>query len=156
VDFSLESIAPLIGRSANDVLLLEFFGEELGRIERDEYYGALQYKKNGVDVVFQEACLVDGAREDRELILIAFHLHAEGHEEFSQYRFSLPFDVNFGANWGDLISGFDVVNSGGGIYSKALGGWIGRWFVVRSDNFDVHLQFDSKDCLVMVTLMLAN
>lgn len=53
--FDLAAIAALLRRSKNDPLVRNFFGQAMLRIERDEYYGSLEFKAEGVEVVFQEA-----------------------------------------------------------------------------------------------------
>ena len=75
-------ILELLRRSENDPKVRNFFGQAISRIERDERHGSLEFKSEGVDVVFKETWVrsSDAVVDPRELYLAAFHLHREGHE----------------------------------------------------------------------------
>lgn len=87
-EFDFEKLVSLLGRSVNDPEVKTFFGGEIANIKRDEYYGSLEFKPDGVEVVFQEAPWVVPAEaigNPHDLYLVAFHLHDEDHEGFQKY-----------------------------------------------------------------------
>jgi hypothetical protein len=71
--FSFEQLVSLLGRSENDPAVRNFFGHEISNIDRDEYYGSLEFKPEGVDVVFLEAPWVVPSEEitDPKVLYIA-------------------------------------------------------------------------------------
>jgi hypothetical protein len=86
--FDIAEIVKLLRRSENDQEVRNFFGQAMSSIERDEYYGFLIFKPEGVDAVFNEAPWVVPAAEitdPKVLHVSAFHLHREGHEGYSGY-----------------------------------------------------------------------
>lgn len=81
--FEFDKLVKLLRRSENDPELRSFFGRAISNIKRKEYYGFLESKRDGVDAVFNEAPWVLPPVEitdPKELYLIAFHFHREGHE----------------------------------------------------------------------------
>jgi hypothetical protein len=75
--FGFEQLVCLLGRSENDPIVRSFFGNEITAIDRDEYYGSLEFKPEGVGVVFKEAPWVVPSEEiadPKELYVAAFHL----------------------------------------------------------------------------------
>ena len=70
----------------------------MASLRRDEYYAWLEFKPEGVDVVFNEAPSVlplKQVSDSKELYLIAFHLHREGHEGYAGYPEQLPNSIAF-------------------------------------------------------------
>jgi hypothetical protein len=104
--FSFEQLVSLLGRSENDPAVRNFFGHEISNIDRDEYYGSLEFKPEGVDVVFLEAPWVVPSEEitdPKVLYIAAFHLHREGHEGFAGYSGQLPNHVALGDSEIELL-----------------------------------------------------
>jgi hypothetical protein len=50
-----ETIEKLLGRSQHEHEVRKFFGSAIFTITREEFYGSLEFKAEGIDVVFQEA-----------------------------------------------------------------------------------------------------
>src|SRR5579864_8490706 len=97
--FDFEKLINLLWRSENDPETRNFFGQQMSSIERDEYYGSLEFKPEGVDVVFKEAPWVvpsEKITDPKELHVAAFHLHREGHEGYAGYSSQLPNGVALG------------------------------------------------------------
>lgn len=153
--FTLQNIMSLIGKSIQDRDVVDFFDGELDQIERDEYYGSLEYYPEGVDIVFQEAWHVIPGRSDGELILQSAHLHAEGHEKFSEYTGKLPKNIEFGDEYEVVLSKVRTIKKmGGNLFSSLVGEMIGKWITFEFDKIDVHCQFDLNGALIMVTIMM--
>src|SRR5436853_7796976 len=94
--FEFAEFEKILRRSERDPAIKSFFGQELANIERDEYYGWLEFKSEGVDVVFNEAPWVLPSEEitdPKELYLAAVHMHREGHEGYAEYSGKLPNEV---------------------------------------------------------------
>jgi hypothetical protein len=53
--FEFDKLVTLLGRSESDAEVRDFFEREMSNIERNEYYGFLEFKPDGVAVVFNEA-----------------------------------------------------------------------------------------------------
>ncbi len=154
--FDLAAIAELLRRSENDPLVRNFFGQAMSRIERDEYYGSLEFKPEGVDVVFHEAPWVVPSEEmtdPKELYVAGFHLHREGHEGYAGYSGQLPNGVALGDAEDEVLRkmGPSVHSRGGGM-SKLLKGPIPYWFRYAFGNGFLHFQLDASGRIEMVTL----
>ena len=97
--FEFTRLLDLLCRSENDPQVRHFCGRAISRIEHDEYYGALEFKSDGVDVVFKEAQWMKPLEQiasAEELYVAAFHLHRAGHEDFCGYTGQLPNGLAFG------------------------------------------------------------
>jgi len=109
--FQFQKLINLLRRSENDPEVRKFFGRQMALIERDEYYGSLEFRPEGVDAVFQEAPWVvpsEKITDPKELYLAAFHFHRTGHEGYRGYSGELPNGVALTiwnlmcfARWGD-------------------------------------------------------
>ncbi len=98
--FKFESLLSLLGRSESDPAVIAFFGNPIYDIvNRDEYYGSLEFKPEGVGVVFEEAPWVLPSEEitdPKALFIAAFHLYRGGQEGFARYQGQLPDGVELG------------------------------------------------------------
>ena len=155
--FEFATIVALLRRSENDTQVRTFFGQAMSRIEHDEYYGSLEFKSEGVDVVFKEAPRVVRPREvgnPKELYVAAFHLHREGHEGYAGYSGQLPNGVALDDPEGDLLRkmGSSPYSSGGGGMSKLLKRPIPYWFRYALRDGFLHFQLDAIGRIEMVTL----
>lgn len=154
--FEIAKIARLLRRSENDPEVRRFFGPAMLGIERDEYYGALEFKPEGVDVVFKEAPWVLSPAEitdPKVLHVSAFHMHREGHEGYAGYSGQLPNGVVLGDTEAELIRkmGQPTVTGGGGM-SRALKRPIPRWLRYPFGDADLHFQLDANGRIEMATL----
>src|SRR5262249_16229496 len=132
------------------------FGQEVSNINRDEYYGSLEFKPEGVDVVFQEAPWVlppEKITDPKELYLAAFHFHREGHEGFSGYSGRLPHDICLGDSEADVLRKMGEPSKiGGGGLIPVLKRPAPRWFWYPLGSAILHLQFDQDGRVDMATL----
>lgn len=156
--FEFEKLVSRLGRSQNDPEVRSFFGQAISHIKRDEYYGTLEFKSEGVDVVFQEAPWVVPSHEiadPKELHLAAFHLHSDGHEGYEGYSGQLPNGLAFGDFESEVIRKMgQPLKIGGGGKSHLLKGLVPRWFWYPLGEAILHVQFDPKGAVEMVTPMV--
>jgi hypothetical protein len=124
--------------------------------KRNEYYGSLEFKSDGVDVVFKEAPWVlppEEVVDPKELYLAAFHLHREGHEGYSGYSGQLPNGVALDDPEDEVLRKIGLPHSsGGGGMSKLLKRPIPRWFRYALGDSFLHFQLDATGRVDMVTL----
>lgn len=146
----------ILGRSVNDPETQAMFGDQLSNIERDSYYGALEFKLAGLDVVLKEAGWVfenEHKDDPEELIIVAFHLHRLGHEGYSQYCGALPFDLRFNDDSISVRARLgEPAERGGGKISLVMKTPIPSWHRYDLSCAWLHLQFDSEDRLELLTL----
>lgn len=162
--FNFEKLVNLLGRSINDPELRNFFGGEIANIKRDEYYGSLEFKPDGVGVVFQEAPWVvpsEAILDPQELYLAAFHLHGEGHEGFQKYSGQMPNAIALGSSEAEVLQKMgEPIKIGGGGVSRVSGGMVPRWFWYRLGQGPrapiLHIQFDANGRVQMVTPRVPN
>jgi hypothetical protein len=156
-NFEFSRIKQLLRKSEHDEGVKSFFGETaMSNVARDEYYGSLQFKPDGVDVVFKEAPWVLPASEviDPKILYVSsFHLHGPGHEGFAGYSGLLPNGIVFGDSEIGIIDKMgSPKQTGGGKMSVLLGKLIPRWFLYSFENAELHFQLDPDGRLEMVTL----
>lgn len=153
--FEFEKLVSLLGRSENDPQVRAFFGKQMFNIERDEYYGSLEFKHEGVDVVFQEAPWVvrsEKIADPKELYIAAFHLHRDGHEGFAGYSNPLPNGLALGDSETEALHKMgQPIRTGGGGASGVTKGSVPRWFWFPLGNAILHIQLDVNDRVEMVT-----
>jgi hypothetical protein len=156
--FSFEQLVSLLGRSENDSVVKNFFGHEISKIDRDEYYGTLEFKPEGVDVVFKEAPWVlplEKIIDPKELYLSSFHLYREGYDGFAGYSGQLPNGAVLGDSEADLLGkmGEPIRIGGGGDGSNSiLKRPIPRWFWFSVGEAILHFQLDQNGRIDMATL----
>jgi hypothetical protein len=123
--FEFAAIVKLLRRSENDPDVRNFFGQAMSRIERDEYSGYLEFKPEGVDVIFEEAPWVvptEAIADPKQLYVAAFHLHRSGHEGYTGYSGQLPNGLALGDSEGEVLRKMGrPLETGGGGVSKLLG-----------------------------------
>jgi hypothetical protein len=153
--FEFKKIVNLLGRSENDSEVKSFFGRQMYDIERDEFYGSLEFKPEGVDVVFQEAPWVVPTEEitdPKELYLAAFHLHRDGHEGYAGYSNRLPNGLALSDSEVEVLRKMgQPVKTGGGGMSRVLKGTVPRWFLFPLGDAILHIQFDANGRVELVT-----
>jgi hypothetical protein len=155
-NFDFVQLVKLLRRSSNDLQVRNFFGQAISNIERDEYYGSLEFKTEGVEVVFREAPWVLPPAEitdPRELYLSGFHFHREGHDGYAGYSGQLP----NGVAWDDVEAeivrkmGPPSASSGGGM-RPVLKRPMPRWLRYSLGDANLQFRFDAEDRLEMLTL----
>ena len=154
--FEFAEIVKLLHRSENDREVRNFFGQAMSSIERDEYYGSLEFKPEGVEAVFREAPWVVPATEitdPKVLHVSAFHLHRKGHEGYSGYSGQLPNRVVLGDTEAEIVRkmGQPAVTGGGGM-SAVLKRSIPRWLRYTLGDANLQFQLDSNGRVEMATL----
>jgi hypothetical protein len=153
--FEFYKLVNLLGRSENDPEVKTYFGQQMSDIERDEFYGSLEFKPEGVDVVFQEAPWVvpsENITDPKELYVAAFHLHRDGHEGYAGYSNRLPNGLALGDSETDVLRKMgQPVKIGGGGMSRVTKGPVPRWFWFVLGDAILHIQFDANGCAEMVT-----
>lgn len=153
--FEFNKLVALLGRSENDPEVRDFFGKYMSDIERDEFYGTLEFKPEGVDVVFQEAPWVVSSEKvanPKELFLAAFHLHGEGHEGYRGYSGQLPNGLAIGNSEAEVLRKMgQPLTVGGGTMSRVLKKPVPRWFWYPLGGAILHVQFDPKGRVEVVT-----
>ena len=128
----------------------------MSTIYRDEYYGSLEFKSEGVGVVFQEAPWVvpsEKITDPKELYVAAFHLCREGHEGFTGYSGQLPNGVALGDSEAELLRKMGApLKRGGGGMSLILKQPIPHWFRFALGDAILHFQLDPRGRVDMATL----
>ena len=154
--FEFNKLLKLLARSENDPEVRNFFGEKMSNIQRDEYYGSLEFKPQGVDVVFQEAPWVlssEKVTDPKELYLAAFHLHRDGHEGYAGYSNNLPNGLVLGESEADVLRKMGKpIKIGGGCTSRLFKGPVPRWFWFSLGDAIFHIQFDHNGRVDMAAL----
>ncbi len=154
--FEFDKLVYLLGRSEHDPEVRNFLGESMSNIERDEYYGSLEFKPEGVDVVFNEAPWVVSSEQiidPKELYLCAFHLHSDGHEGYAAYAGQLPNGVDLGDSEAELLRKMGQPSTaGGGIMSSVTIDPIPRWLRYSFRGVFLHFQLDREGRIEMATL----
>jgi hypothetical protein len=155
--FTFSRMLELLRKPVTDGELVNFFGRAaMARITRDEYYGSLEFKSEGIEVVFKKAPWVVRATEitDSELLYAsAFHLHRRGHDGYAEYRGELPNSVAFNDAEVSLIRklGMPALTGGGGT-SKVLKRPIRRWLRYLMDGACLQFELDASDKMQLATL----
>lgn len=154
-EFRFSTLADLLLRSIRDPMVQDVLGP-LGTLRRSAYYGYLESRSDGFDVIFKEAVWVlqSGEFSDpKELYLSAFHFHRAGHDGHAGYPGDLPSGTAFGEAEAEIIRKLGTPpNRGGGVMSKVLKRILPIWIQYPYDNALLNFQFDEKDSLEMVTL----
>jgi hypothetical protein len=154
--FEFAELVKLLRHPENDPEVRNFFGQTLSSIERDEYYGSLEFKTEGVEAVFREAPWVVPPTEitdPKMLHLAAFHLHRDGHDGYSGYSGQLPSKTAFGDTEAELIRnmGEPIVIGGGGM-STVMKRPIPRWLRYTLGDANLQFQMDTHGRVEMATL----
>jgi hypothetical protein len=159
-DFEFTSLAELLGLPLSNERIVAVLGPRAFKIQRDAYYGFIQLRTEGVDVVFQEAPWVlppEQIVDEKALHLAAFHFHREGHEGYSGYTGALPNGVVFDDPESELRRkmGEPLLTGGGGVSTVLPGAerLIPRWIKYAVGDNILHLQLDPDGQLEMATLM---
>jgi hypothetical protein len=154
--FELDKLVALLRRSENDLEVMDFFGRQMSNIERDDYYGFLQFKPDGVAVVFNEAEWVISPKEitdPKELYLVAFHLYREGHEGYAEYSGRLPNGVVMGDPEAVVLRKMGQPSQrGGGNMMPVLNRPVAHWLRYPFGEVTLRFQLDQNGRVEMATL----
>jgi hypothetical protein len=156
-DFSIPDLAELLGLPLSHERIVTFLGRDVFKVRRDAYYGFIERRSEGVDIVFQEAPWVlpaDQIVDEKALHLAAFHFHREGHEEYAGYAGPLPNGIAFDDSESELrhkLGGPFATGGGGFTTMPKLP--IPRWLKYPVGDKILHLQVDSEGRFEMATLM---
>jgi hypothetical protein len=156
--FEFSNLVHLLRRSEKDPEVRKFFGQRMAYIDRDEHYGTLQFKNEGLDVVFKEAPWVvssESITDPKELYLAAFHLYCKGCYGFAEYSGQLPKGIVCGDSEAEILRkmGQPIKVGGGGII-PVLKQSAPRWFWYLLGNAILHLQFDENGRVNMATIQV--
>jgi hypothetical protein len=155
-DFDFSNLAGLLRRSVNDSAVRAFLGPAISHLTRDEYYGSIDFKGDGVETVFKEAPWVVPKTEisdPKDLYLSAFHLHRAGHDGYGGYAGQLQNGVRLGDAEAEVVGKLgQPAAAGGGGMSSVLKTKIPRWLKYPVGDAILHLQFDADDKIEMATL----
>jgi len=154
--YELNKLATLLRRSENNPEVKNFFGRYLSNIERNEYYGFLEFKPDGVAVVFNEAPWVmppQEIKDPKELYLTAFHLYREGHEGYAEYSGQFPNDVRFGDSEAEVLRKMGQPRQrGGGNMMPVLHRPVAPWLRYPFGEATLRFQLDQNGRVEMATL----
>lgn len=154
--FKFEELVSLLRRSVTDPVVRDFFGDALAHIKREEYYGFLEFRNEGVAAVFNEASWVFRAAEitePKELYTVAFHLYSDGDEGYAQYTGHLPKGIAFGDSETELFRKMGPpLERGGGQISAMLKRPWPHWLRYASGDAFLRLQLDVNHRVEMVTI----
>ncbi len=150
-----ETIEKLLGRSQHEPEVRKFFGMVISTITREEFYGSLEFKAEGIDVVFQEAPWVIPRRKSvipKSYICLLSICTGMAMKDTTQYRGPLPYGLAFGDSEDDVLHKLgNPIRIGGGNVSHLLKRVVPRWFWYSLDPHILHVQFDTKGSVEMIT-----
>ncbi len=156
--FEFQQLPSLLRRRIDDGDVINLMSADASRLERDEYYGSLSFKNDGVELVLKEAPWVLPSAEitdSKALHVSAFHFHREGHEGYTEYKGAFPGVVVFNDSEADVRGKLgEPMNSGGGGFSKLLKKPIAHWLRYSIDGASLNFQFDADGKFEMATLFV--
>src|SRR5947207_15991385 len=94
--FEFEKMRSLLRKRADDPAIIDLIERAPALIERSAYLGVVEFKGDGVSVVFAEAPWVIAPNEITDpstLHVSAFHLYRQDQEAFCEYQGKLPGSV---------------------------------------------------------------
>ncbi len=156
--FTFNKLVTLLRRSENDPELRSFFGRYMSNIERNEYYGFLEFKPDGVAVVFNEAPWVISPKEvtdPKELYLLAFHLYREDYEGYAGYSGRLPNGVVMGDSEAVVLRKMGQPSQrGGGNMMPVLNRPVAQWLRYPFGEASLRFQLDQNGRVEMATMAI--
>jgi hypothetical protein len=155
-DLEFEQLLLLLGRDITDHAVDAFIGDSRTRIVRFEYYGYIEFKANGISLIFNERIAHNDSRE-KSLYLAAIHFYRNNLAGYKQYSGAFPLGIHFYDSEVEIIEKFgSSPKKGGGEFSSVLKKPIPIWLQYELDNYVFHFELDSKGLLEMVTMSLKN
>ena len=148
----------LLGLSIENDEVRACFGSAIASLTRDEYYGAVEFKNEGVEVVLKEAPWVLSPKEviNAEILHVAaFLLHGESHEGYHAFKGELPLAVAFGDTLEYIERTLGVPEkAGGGEFSKLFRSDVPQWIRYWQADHFIRFQFSSAHRLEMVSIFI--
>jgi hypothetical protein len=146
----------MLRRSINDPEVQEFLGSTIDKVARDEYYGSIEFKSDGVEIVFKEAPWVipiEKIDDKTELFISAFHFHRSGHDNYSGYLGKMQNGVALGDSDTTIELKLGLPAAvGGGSMSSVLKRMVPRWLQYPVGEAIVNFQLDSNNKSELATL----
>lgn len=153
-----QQLLGLLRRRVDDPRVVGLIGADTSIINRDEYYGSVEFQDQGVELVLKEAPWVmprDEFFDAKDLFVAGFHFHREGHDDYSEYLGHFPGGVVFGDEEEAVRHKMGEPSaSGGGGLSQVLKGRLPHWVQYKFDNFLLRFQLDADSKVEMVTLFV--
>ncbi len=154
-----QQLQSLLRRRVDAAEVVDLIGPDSSIIERDEYYGSVEFRDQGFDLVLKEAAWVlpsTAMTDPKELIVVGFHFHREGHEGYRAYTGRLPSGVALNDSQQEIRRKLgQPFDTGGGGVSSVLKRPLPRWIKYIIGQVVIHFQFDSDDKVEMITLFAA-
>ena len=158
MDLDFQTLRSLLRRRADNVRVVELIGTDPSAIERDEFYGSVEFPSDGVECVFKEAPWVLSPSEitdNKALYVSGFHFHRAGHEGYQQYMGQFPGGVAFNDSEKEIRRKLGKPSStGGGGMSSVLKKPIPRWLRYNTSQGIIRFQLDVDGTVQMVTLFV--
>jgi hypothetical protein len=158
--FEFQYLQTLLRSRADAADVVRLIGGDSSIIERNEYYGSVEFKQLGFDLVLQEAPWVlppSKFTDAKELYVAGFHFHREGHEGYHQYKGDFPGGIEFNDSEGDVRRKLgQPVKTGGGGLIPVLKKPVPRWLRYAMNGAMVHFQLDANGKVEMVALEVEN
>lgn len=155
----IRAIPEHLGLSLSDRKLSGWVGDEVRRLCIEEYSGSIDFKELGFELVFQQASSVPkqawrGSAVDQDMMLVAVHMHAKGHEGYEQFDGQLPMRLTWGMRMQEAIAVSEEPICAGAHSSKLLSREF-RWLRYERDAIRVQCEFGGADRLVMISMGLS-
>jgi hypothetical protein len=160
IDMTLgfQHLLGLLRRRVDDPRVEGLIGADRSIIDRDEYYGSVEFQDQGVELVLKEAPWVippDEFSDAKDLFVAGFHFHREGHDDYNEYRGHLPGGVLFGDTEEAVCHKLGEPSaSGGGGISQVLKSPMPRWVQYKIDDSLLRFQLDADSKVEMATLFV--
>src|SRR5262249_45336376 len=155
-----DQLRSLLRRRSDDARVMDLIGGDPAIIERNEYYGSVEFKDAGVDLVLQESPWVLPPSEftdPKQLYVAGFHFHRAGHEGYAQYQGGFPGGTAFDDSELDIRRKLgQPLKTGGGGTIPVLKKPVPRWLGYSLGDAMIHFQLDKSGKVEMVTLEVEN
>jgi hypothetical protein len=158
VTLDFQHLLQLLRRRADDPSVVGLIGPDPSKINRNEYYGSVEFQDQGVEVVLKEAPWVmppDDSLNPKDLFVAGFHFHRQGHDGYDEYQGQFPGGVAFSDN--EMVVRHKLGEpsaSGGGGISRVLKRPLAHWIQYKIDDSLLRFQLDADGKVDLVTLFV--
>lgn len=142
---SIEELIALVRSAASVTDVERRFGRDAVEFDGSDY-ASVELRECGVGLVLDR-----GAAESDELAVRAVHLFRDAEDGHRQFHGVLPCGVTFGATRLALIRDTQPSEMGGG--TSYRGRLLPLWVRYRLGTVVMHVEFDRRDVVRLVTLM---
>jgi hypothetical protein len=142
---SIEELIALVQSAASIAEIERRFGHESVELDGPDYAN-VELRECGVGLVLDR-----GAAESGDLAVRAVHLFRDAEDGHRQFHGVLPCGVRFGATRVALIRDTQPSEMGGG--ESYRGRLLPLWVRYRLGTVVMHVEFDRRDVVRLVTLM---